>query len=280
MKKWLLAGFLSVFSLHASAQSAPGEQFSRIGNNKLAWECRGSGAKTVLLIAGMGLDAHATYKNTFRNFSAPGYQICLYDRAGVGKSTSQGTVRPLKALADELDALVRERQWHDLVLVAHSFGGLVARDYAQAHPAEVRGMVFVDSAHESWYPALKKTLSPDGWRIMEMIIDWEKNKNSHEDFAEAAQAMSARGTPLAMPVTVLSRGLPHTTIRQAKMRYEDVDAFNSTWDTSQFELAHISPDTRHVRMRYAAHLFDEQDPWLVIEEIGLLLKRAEKPAQQ
>jgi pimeloyl-ACP methyl ester carboxylesterase len=78
--------------------------------------------------------------------------------------------------------------------------------YAQAHPAEVRGMALVDTVHESWYPALKKALSPDGWRIMEMIIDWEKNKNSHEDFAEAAQAMSARGTQLTMPLTVLSRG--------------------------------------------------------------------------
>jgi hypothetical protein len=27
-------------------------------------------------------------------------------------------------------------------------------------------------------------------------------------------------------------------------------------------------------MRYASHQFDEQDPWLVIDEIGLLLKRA------
>jgi hypothetical protein len=63
------------------------------------------------------------------------------------------------------------------------------------------------------------------------------------------------------------------------MRYEDVDAFNSTWDTSQFALVKLSPDTRHGRMGYAAHLFDEQDPWLVIEEIGLLLKRAESPAK-
>lgn len=278
MKKCLLAGFLSIFSLQGLAQSAPGEQFSRIGSNTLAWECRGAGDKTVLLIAGMGLDAHATYKNTFRHFSAPGYQICLYDRAGVGKSTSQGGVRPLQALADELDGLIRERHWHDLVLVAHSFGGLVARAYAQAHPEQVRGIVFVDSVHESWYPGLKKALSPDGWRIMDMIINWEKDKNSREDFAEAVQAMSARAGTLSMPVTVLSRGLPHTTIRQAKMRYEDVDAYNSTWDTSQFELAKISGNARHVRMRYAAHLFDEQDPWLVIDEIGLLLKRTGTPA--
>lgn len=63
------------------------------------------------------------------------------------------------------------------------------------------------------------------------------------------------------------------------MSYEDVDAFNSSWDVAQFELAKLSSDTRHVRMHYASHLYDEQDPWIVIEEIGLLLKRI-KPASR
>ena len=225
--KVVLAGLLSLFSLHAAAA----EQFAKVGANQLAFECRGEGSKTVLLIAGMGLDAHTTYKNTFRNFSAPGYQVCLYDRAGVGKSTPQTAARPLRALADELDGLVKARGWHDVVLVAHSFGG--------------------------------------------MIINWERDKNSHEDFAEAAQAMNSGGRTLDMPVTVLSRGLPETKVRQAKMRYEDVDAFNTTWDAAQFELTKVSGDMRHVRMRYTNHMFDEQDPWLVLDEIGLLIKRVE-----
>jgi pimeloyl-ACP methyl ester carboxylesterase len=275
MKMRLLAGFLCMLSLPVLAAETPGEQFAHVGNNDLAWECRGTGNRTVLLIEGMGLDAHATYKNTFQNFSVPGYQVCLYDRAGVGKSTPQSAPRSLQALADELDGLIRERHWHDVVLVAHSFGGMVARAYAQSHPHAVKGIVFVDCVHESWYPALKQALSPDGWRIMSMIIDWEKNKNSHEDFAEAAQAMSANGARLDMPVTVLSRGLPYTAIRRAKMSYDDVDAYNMTWDAAQFALAKISSDARHIPMRYANHLFDEQDPWLVLDEINLLLKRVD-----
>jgi hypothetical protein len=58
------------------------------------------------------------------------------------------------------------------------------------------------------------------------------------------------------------------------MSYIDVDAYNTTWDAAQFMLARSAKDVRHVRMRYAAHLFDDQDPWLVIDEIQLLLKRA------
>jgi pimeloyl-ACP methyl ester carboxylesterase len=273
--KRILAGLLSLLSINATAADAPGEQFAKVGSNRLAWECRGEGSKTVLLIAGMGLDAHATYKNTFRNFALPGYQVCLYDRAGVGKSTPQSAARPLRVLADELDGLVKERGWHDVVLVAHSFGGMIARTYAQAHPESVRGIAFVDCVHESWYPAMKRAMSPDGWRTMDMIINWERDKNSHEDFAEAVQAMHAGGRTLDLPVTVLSRGLPFTNIRQAKMSYDDVDAFNTTWDAAQFELTKVAGDMRHVRMRYAAHLFDEQDPWLVLDEIGLLITRVE-----
>jgi pimeloyl-ACP methyl ester carboxylesterase len=279
MKRWF-AGLLSLLSFHAMAAEAPGEQFARVGGNSLAFECRGEGSKTVVLIAGMGLDAHATYKNTFRNFSAPGYRVCLYDRAGVGKSTPQTRARPLRALADELDGLVRERGWRDVVLVAHSFGGLIARAYAQAHPEAVKGVVFVDCVHESWLPALQRAMSPDGWRTMDMIISWERDRNSHEDFPEAVQALNASPGSLNVPVTVLSRGLPYTNIRQAKMSYDDVDAFNTTWDAAQFELTKVSNDMRHVRMRYTAHMFDEQDPWLVLDEIGLLLKRVEAQAGQ
>jgi pimeloyl-ACP methyl ester carboxylesterase len=276
--KRVLASLLSLLSLNATAADAakaPGEQFAQVGGNRLAWECRGEGSKTVLLIAGMGLDAHATYKNTFRNFAVPGYQVCLYDRAGAGKSTPLTAPRPLRALADEIDGLVKERGWRDVVLVAHSFGGLVARAYAQAHPDSVKGIAFVDCVHESWYPAMKRAMSPEGWRTMDMVISWERDKNSHEDFPEAVQALNADHRSLNMPVTVLSRGLPYTNIRQAKMSYDDVDAFNTTWDAAQFELTKVAGDMRHVRMRYTAHMFDEQDPWLVLDEIALLIKRVE-----
>jgi pimeloyl-ACP methyl ester carboxylesterase len=278
MKRFVIV-VLCLLSLPAAAAEPAGEQYAQVGANKLAWECRGEGSKTVLLIAGMGLDAHATYKNTFRNFAVPGYRVCLYDRAGVGKSTPQSATRPLRALADEIDGLVKERGWHDVVLVAHSFGGMIARAYAQAHPESVKGIAFVDCVHESWYPALKRTMSPEGWRTMDMVINWERDKNSHEDFAEAVQAMNSGGRTLTLPVTVLSRGLPYTNIRQAKMSYDDVDAYNTTWDAAQFELAKVSSDMRHVRMRYTAHMFDEQDPWLVLDEIGLLIKRVEARPQ-
>ncbi|MDM4765855.1 alpha/beta hydrolase [Pelomonas sp. SE-A7] len=277
-KRWtgpLAACLVLIVGPAAAAEVQQGGPRARIGGHELSWECRGTGATTVLLVEGMGLDARATFRNTFRNFEADGVQVCLYDRAGVGSSSPLQQARPLKALSDELVALAADRQWGQLVLVAHSFGGLVARSVALDHPGLVRGIVFVDAVHESWLDGLRQALSPTGWRTMESIIRWEKDQHSHEDFVEAVQSLTARRKPLTLPVTVLSRGLPHTQIRQARMSYADVDAYNATWDVAQARLAQESSDMRQVRMRHASHLFDEQDPWLVIDEIKALLKRVE-----
>lgn len=75
-----------------------------------------------------------------------------YDRAGLGWSAPHrgpcsldGITADLHALLDELNAP------RPIVLVAHSFGGYVARFYAHRFPAEVAGLVLVDPATpEEW----------------------------------------------------------------------------------------------------------------------------------
>ncbi|MBV1775601.1 alpha/beta hydrolase [Burkholderiaceae bacterium DAT-1] len=277
MKRWLLSAgmLLAGASLQANADSANAFQMSPVNGQQIAWQCRGEGPKTVLLLAGMGLDVQSTYKNIYRNFAAKGYQICMYDRAGSGQSSPLQAPRPMSALVDELDSLIKDRHWDKPVLVAHSFGGLLARAYLFSHPHGASGLVYADCAHERWYGSLKSALSPDGWAIMENIFKWEKFTHSHEDFEEAVQFLDAHAQPIKVPVTVLSRGLPHNTIRQARMSYSDVDAYNATWDAAQTQFLNDAPDARHVRMHYSSHFVDEQDPWLVIEEIQALLKRVE-----
>lgn len=278
----MLAATLSLGAvpLPSSAATADaGPQYATLVEHRLAFACRGSGPLTVVLVEGMGLDAQGTFKNTYRNFPATAARICWYDRAGVGSSSPLQSARPLKALSDELVALAEQQQWGDLVLVAHSFGGLVARSVLLDHPQRIKGVVFVDAVHESWLDGMKAALSPAGWATMEMIIRWEKETHAHEDFIEAVQSLRERAKrPVPpLPVTVLSRGLPHTQIRQTRMSYADVDAYNASWDAAQARLARDYSEPRQLRMHYASHLFDEQDPWLVIGEIEQLVQRLRAP---
>ena len=275
MKRLFALSLLAVSTL-VHAEDEHQYSFVIIDGNKLAYSCSGKGNKTVLLIEGMGLDAHKSFKNIYHNYQADGYQICMYDRAGVGASSfTKPRVRSVKELADELNAVVEANKWGHLILVAHSFGGFVARAYAQQYPAKVDGILFADSAHESWYHDMKLSMSVAGWKVMENIIEWEKQQHSHEDLVEAVIAAPSFTFPDKLPITVMSRGLPHNTLRQAKMSYSDVDAYNAAWNSSQYKLLKLSSNAEHVTMHYSSHFVDENDPWLVLDELYKLQKRVE-----
>lgn len=275
MKRLFALSLLAVSTLvHAEEE----HQYSYVivDGNKLAYSCSGKGDKTVLLIEGMGLDAHKSFKNIYHKYQADGYQICMYDRAGVGASSfAKPRVRSVKELADELNAVVEANKWNNLILVAHSFGGFVARAYTHQYPAKVDGILFADSAYESWYYDMKLSMSVAGWKTMENIIEWEKQQHSHEDLVEAVIAAPNFTVPDKLPITVMSRGLPHNTLRQAKMSYSDVDAYNAAWNSSQYKLLKLSANAEHVTMHYSSHFVDENDPWLVLDELYKLQQRVE-----
>lgn len=265
--KYLFAIYIVLFSNTLLADEHD-YQFMEVGGNNIAYLCKGAGDTTVLLMAGMGLDAHASFKNTFHNIEAKGFQLCFYERAGTGKSVVENPkVRVISELADELTLLTQKLDWKKLVLVPHSFGGLVAKAFTHKNPDVVKGIVFVDSVHESWYQDMKSSMSESGWNTMEVIFQWERNKHSYEDFVEASSQSDIYAISSTLPVIVMSRGIPHVTLRKTKMSYSDIDAYTDSWNRSQERLLGISKNSEKVTMQYASHLFDDTDPWIVIEYI-------------
>jgi pimeloyl-ACP methyl ester carboxylesterase len=72
-------------------------------------------------------------------------QTASYDRAGLGWSGANPQPRTIWDVADELRAVMdRADIPRSRVLVAHSYGALVAIAYAVRYPSEVAGMVLVD----------------------------------------------------------------------------------------------------------------------------------------
>jgi pimeloyl-ACP methyl ester carboxylesterase len=257
----------------AAAQDEHVYSFEEIEGNRIAWSCEGSGEPTIALIAGSGLTAHESFGRIYHNYKSAG-RICMYDRAGVGKSTfAHPDSRKLAQLAGELHELAAREKWGRLVLVAHSFGGLVARAYINQYPDDVLGILFLDSQHEDWLPRLKSEMSMADWAILEGVISWTL-RTLHEDIYEAQDAVRTLAFPSALPVTVVSRGLPHTTVRVAGMSYDGVDLFNAEHDALQAKLLTLSSNTEHRVARYSSHMVNDTDPLLVIEEIGKLVERA------
>lgn len=129
------------------AQHPPIGQLVDIGGYRLHLNCQGSGGPTIVLEAGGGetqLDWALVQPELAKQA-----RVCAYDRAGLGWSETSPRPRTATVMADELHMLLdRAGIAGPYVLVGHSLGGLVARQFAVAHPHDVVGMVLVDSATE------------------------------------------------------------------------------------------------------------------------------------
>lgn len=106
--------------------------------------CTGSGSPTVVLEPGaggtsasMGWVAPAVAHET---------RVCVYDRAGRGGSEpADGPQNGARVAADLHTLLHNAGESGPFVLAGHSFGGLYVRIFAARYPAEVAGLVLIDS---------------------------------------------------------------------------------------------------------------------------------------
>jgi len=150
--RWLLS--LTTLVLAASCQQdgqVDGEVAASLkvaGGTQEVW-CAGQGPG-IVLINGIGDQASSSQWLGVQGALAQDARVCRYDRPGTGGSpppTRDG--RGPDALTLELDAVVDHTTDGEVVLVAHSFGGYLARLYAELHPDRVSGIVFVDALDPS-----------------------------------------------------------------------------------------------------------------------------------
>lgn len=110
-------------------------------------ERRSSHEPAVVIIPGAG-DVASSYPAVERLVStfAP---IVLYDRSGLGRSDEGPRRHVATVAATELKLLLDAVPLQPpLILVGHSYGGIVAREYLHLYPDDIAGMVLVDSATE------------------------------------------------------------------------------------------------------------------------------------
>jgi lysophospholipase len=101
---------------------------------------------TIVLVTGL-TDTGETYFETVQDFMRRGYDLWLMDWRGQGgsdrylaereKTHSLGTNHDEADLAQFISLVLKEKPTRPLVLMAHSFGGLIALRYLHDHPSEV-----------------------------------------------------------------------------------------------------------------------------------------------
>lgn len=154
-----VAAGTETFQSATSEQPAMPGQLIDVGGHRLHLSCTGSGSPTVVLEPGAGMPSSTT--GWIAPTVARDTRTCVYDRAGLGWSDPADTPQDATQIATDLHTLLKRANVPaPYVLAGHSFGGLYALTYAAQYPAEVAGMVLIDSTSPASAPSSGTPVAP------------------------------------------------------------------------------------------------------------------------
>ena len=127
----------------------------KLEGHSLHVNCSGHGSPTV--VVENGFDEYSFDWILVQSKVARFARICTYDRPGYAWSQPGPKPRTFAQINLELrDALAQLGENGPFVLVGHSFGGPVVRNFALTYPKLVAGIVFVDAASEEQRYTMQK----------------------------------------------------------------------------------------------------------------------------
>ncbi|WP_322871521.1 alpha/beta fold hydrolase [Streptomyces goshikiensis] len=279
------------------------------GGRKIYLRCRGSGGggagpggagpggPTVILESGLH-DSSDTWSITDVTPPVPKApavfpgvaafaRVCVYDRPGTlrytdppaltTRSTPVTGTRSLSAMTSDLDkVLTAARVPGPYLLVGHSFGAMITRNFAQEHPGKVAGLVFVDGFGTD----LKELFGKDWPAYLRLLNNPGTAFDSDPGFEKvdidgAIRAIGAAGPLPKVPLAVLSKTEPFATAPGAPK--ELLARLEAAWPQVQRSLVELEPQTPQFLATGSDHYVQVHDPDLTISAIRLVAGRSVRP---
>ncbi|MFZ0324083.1 MAG: alpha/beta hydrolase [Actinomycetes bacterium] len=135
------------------------------GDRVLRWVEAGSGDPVVVLDAGLAEPGPLAWAPVIAELATV-TQVVAYDRAGIGSSDPAMPLN-LDSELQDLAALIGRMGPGRVIVVGHSWGGLLAQLVAFSHPDQIAGLVLVDPAHEEVFAQI-----PLGLRAVDSLTGW------------------------------------------------------------------------------------------------------------
>jgi pimeloyl-ACP methyl ester carboxylesterase len=149
---------------------APGS-FYQVHGHKMHLYCTGSGSPTIVLEAGWGVSSPVLGWGNFQPDLARITRVCSYDRAGLGWSEPQPGPGDADHVAANLHELLAQAGiTGPIVLLSHSWGGIYARDYIAHYPANVVGLILLDSSTPDQLQRIAAVTGPQEPSRMDLIV--------------------------------------------------------------------------------------------------------------
>jgi len=118
----------------------------------------GEGTRTLVLLHG-GPGGASLYLKPLEDLAGPDRRVVLYDQLGCGASDRPGDSSLWRAdrFVDELETLRAHLGLEGFDLYGHSWGGMLATDYALAHQEHLRSLVLASTIADA--PLLKREMA-------------------------------------------------------------------------------------------------------------------------
>ncbi len=275
-------------------------------------DCRGQGEPVVLMEAGLmsGSSGWALVHEAAARFT----RVCAYDRPGMDWSEPIDRPASTREVAARLHRLIEVTETKGpYILLGMSAGGVYVREYFEAYPDEVLGMILVDSSHEQQGDRfdevdgdnpMERILTLCSWiqplgvvRLlgsMEMLADLYGIPDSSRSvfLANANQSRTCASMLLELqgfipetldvepprrlgdlPLIVLSQGKQPSDNEAFGVSLEQARAHRVVWNQLQLELTALSSHGERRIAHSSGHVIQLEEPQLVIDAISDMVDR-------
>jgi pimeloyl-ACP methyl ester carboxylesterase len=239
--------------------------FSQRERTETYYVKKGTGNPAVIFVSGMAED-HSNWQQVQDSLSIITTTIS-YDRAGLGLTPYDGRKKDLPTMALELDNLFKDlvvRQ--PVILVGHSLGCQVIKQFALMYPEKVQAVVYIDPGYN---PQRLKNRIPDSlWQKREALLKKytpELNTGQRAEFDQltvnTARADSFTTFP-SVPVIMFTA----TKVTDFPASGEEIELKRQTHE----EWMKKMPNVQHEIVKDSRHYIHNDHPELIIRAIRKL----------
>lgn len=136
--------FTPQVSLSAAKKTIPDSRFAILKGMRVHYESYGKGKEALVFIHGWTCDLN------FWKGQVPGFEdrmrMLLIDLPGHGQSDQPPVAYTMDLFAQAIDTVLKDAKVKQAVLVGHSMGTPVARQFYRLYPQKTRALIIVDGA--------------------------------------------------------------------------------------------------------------------------------------
>ncbi len=265
----LAASLLAMTAMAGTPGPTASDEMIDVGGTVLHFRVTPGCSPTILLEAAGSLDSSEWTKLQPQLHAATGSAVVSYDRAGFGRShLPHGTYGIDQQVTWLRQGLSKAKVPEDVVLVAHSYGALLAQLYAHSYPQITKGVVLLDPQTVAAVDAIggpsaipfQMPTSPP-----KLVAASTRMRDS---FPADLNIVRKALFPNTVPITVVAAGI----------RWLPTDAWNDAFDAGRKSIVTGFPNRHLVVAERSGHMISDDRPDVVLSTVQAMVDEVRRTA--